>query len=57
MSAFLQDLITDGQEVKACMACIKARGIDERELIEGVRIATLAELVEWTANSDKVIVF
>jgi sulfur relay protein TusD/DsrE len=57
MGAFLEDLIKDGQEVKACVVCIKARGINESELISGVKVATLNELVEWTTTSDKVIVF
>ena len=57
LGEFLQDLIGDGQEVKACVVCIKARGLNENELITGVKIATLNELVEWTATSDKVIVF
>ncbi len=55
--AFLEDLIKDGQEVKACVVCIKARGIAESELISGVKIVALNDLVEWTATSDKVIVF
>ena len=57
MGAFLEDLIKDGQEVKACVVCIKARGISESELISGVKVATLNELVEWTTTSDKVVVF
>ncbi len=55
--AFLEDLIKDGQEVKACVVCIKARGIVESELISGVKVVALNDLVEWTATSDKVIVF
>ncbi len=54
---FLEDLIKDGQEVKACIVCIKARGIAESELLSGVKVAALNDLVEWTATSDKVIVF
>ncbi len=57
MGAFLEDLIKDGQEVKACVVCIKARGISENELIAGVKVATMNELVEWTTTSDKIIVF
>ncbi len=57
MGAFLEDLIKDGQEVKACVVCIKARGISESELIDGVKVAALNELVEWTTTSDKVVVF
>ncbi|HTY75556.1 MAG TPA: DsrE family protein [Candidatus Nanoarchaeia archaeon] len=55
--AFLGDLIADGQEVKACVVCIKARGLSENDLVSGVKIVTLNELVDWTTTSDKVIVF
>ncbi len=55
--AYLEDLIAGGQEVKACVVCIQARGLTEQDLISGVKIATIHELVEWTTNSDKVIVF
>ncbi len=55
--AFLEDLIKDGQEVKACVVCVKARGIAESELIDGVKVVALNDLVEWTATSDKTIVF
>jgi sulfur relay (sulfurtransferase) complex TusBCD TusD component (DsrE family) len=43
--------------VKACVVCIKARGIAESELVSGVKVVALNDLVEWTATSDKVIVF
>jgi tRNA 2-thiouridine synthesizing protein D len=53
----LEDLIKDGVEVKACIVCAEARGLAQADLMDGVKIATVHELVEWTVNSDKVIVF
>ncbi len=52
----LEDLIKE-VEVKACIVCVEARGLTQADLIDGVKIATVHELVEWTVNSDKVIVF
>jgi tRNA 2-thiouridine synthesizing protein D len=57
LGEFLEDLIKDGAEVKVCVACIQARGLAESDLIAGVKIAALNELVEWTTNSDKIVVF
>ncbi len=57
LGAYLEDLISGGQEVKACVVCIQARGLSEQDLLPGVKAATIHELVEWTTNSDKVIVF
>jgi tRNA 2-thiouridine synthesizing protein D len=53
----LEDMIKGGVEVKACIVCCEARGITQTELFDGVKIATVHELVEWTATSDKVITF
>ncbi|MFB3888572.1 MAG: DsrE/DsrF/TusD sulfur relay family protein [Candidatus Bathyarchaeia archaeon] len=52
----LEDLIKE-VEVKACVVCVEARGLTQTDLIDGIKIATVHELVEWAANSDKVIVF
>jgi tRNA 2-thiouridine synthesizing protein D len=53
----LEDLLKGGVEVKACVVCVDARGLTQADLFDGVKIATVHELVEWTVNSDKVIVF
>ncbi len=53
----LEDLIKGGTEVKVCVVCTDARGLTQADLLDGVKIATVHELVEWTVNSDKVIVF
>ena len=53
----LEELIKGGVEVKACIVCIEARGLSQSELLDGIKIATIHELVEWTVSSDKVIVF
>lgn len=53
----LEDLMKGGTEVKACIVCADARGLTQADFIDGVKIATVHELVEWAVNSDKVIVF
>jgi tRNA 2-thiouridine synthesizing protein D len=53
----LQDMINSGVEVKACIVCAEARGLTQTDLFDGVKVATIHELVEWTATSDKVITF
>jgi len=53
----LEDLVKGGVAVKACVVCAEARGVASSELIDGVKLATIHELIEWTANSDKVITF
>jgi tRNA 2-thiouridine synthesizing protein D len=53
----LEELLKGGVEVKACVVCAEARGLTQTDLMEGVKVATVHELVEWTVNSDKVITF
>lgn len=44
-------------EVALCGTCMDARGLRDDEVIDGARRATLAQLAEWTAEADKVLVF
>jgi uncharacterized protein involved in oxidation of intracellular sulfur len=44
-------------EVGLCGTCMDARGLTDTELTEGARRSTLAQLADWTAEADKVIVF
>ena len=53
----LEDMIKGDVEVKACSVCCDARGLTQADLFDGVKIATVHELVEWTNTTDKVITF
>jgi uncharacterized protein involved in oxidation of intracellular sulfur len=44
-------------EVALCGTCMDARGLTDGEMIAGARRSTLAQLAEWTAQADKVLVF
>ena len=44
-------------EVGLCGTCMDARGMAEDEMIEGARRSTLAQLADWTADADRVLVF
>lgn len=46
-----------GGEVAVCGTCMEARGIGERELLQGAHRGTLDEVTEWTAWGDKILVF
>jgi uncharacterized protein involved in oxidation of intracellular sulfur len=43
--------------VALCGTCMDARGLRDDELIEGAQHGTLAQLADWTAEADKVLVF
>ena len=44
-------------EVRLCGNCMDARGLRDEEMIDGARRGTLAQLADWTAEADKVLVF
>ena len=44
-------------EVGLCRTCMDARGMAQTEMIEGATRSTLAQLADWTAAADKVLVF
>ena len=44
-------------EVGLCGTCMDARGLRDEEMIDGAKRGTLAQLADWTAEADKVLVF
>ena len=41
----------------ACGGCMNARGVTPEKLLDGIEKSTMAQLAEWTIQSDKVINF
>ncbi len=57
LALMLGVVLSKGAVVKVCGTCIKARGLEEDDLIESVQIAGMLDLADWTMESDKVITF
>jgi tRNA 2-thiouridine synthesizing protein D len=53
----LNAAILEGLEVKACRVCCTERGVRDDEVIEGVTIGTMLDLVNWVVESDKALFF
>ncbi len=57
----LKELITNfvaaGGKVFVCSPCVKKRGIDESELIDGATIVGGAKLVEWLVNGSPCVTY
>ena len=51
------NVIRHGSKVGICGSCMDARGLADSDLAEGTHRSTMAELAEWTAWADKVLVF
>lgn len=46
----IQSLVTNGGQIWACGTCTKPRGITEKDLIQGGKIVTAANVVEYIAQ-------
>jgi len=57
LERMLKALITRGGKVLLCGTCMDARGLTEKELLEGSRRSTLDQLTELTLAADKLLVF
>ena len=58
LERMLEDLIEHGVKVIACRTCINARGLTEKELIDGTLVGTtLGDLAKWVKESQKVLSF
>jgi len=57
IEVMLGSVIRHEGAVGICGTCMDARGMGEGDISEGTHRSTLAELAEWTAWADKVLVF
>ena len=57
INSILRAITKKGGEVGVCGTCMDARGLSDKELLDGTHRSTLDEMTEWTLWADKVIVF
>lgn len=53
----LSQIAQTGAEIAACGTCMEARGLTQETLIPAVKRGSLDQLVEWTEEAGKVLVF
>ncbi len=52
---WMSDVISEGGNVKACGVCMRARGLSEEELIDGIEKTSMNGLLEMCVEADNVI--
>ena len=57
LERMIKSVIAKGGQVKACGSCTDARGIKGLNLIAGIEVSTMGQLVQWVVESDKVLTF
>ena len=53
----LRAAVLEGLTIKACRACSSERGLQPDELMAGVDIGSMLDLVNWVVESDKTLFF
>lgn len=57
IEVMIGNVVRHGGGVGICGTCMDARGMADGEIADGTHRSTLAELADWTAWADKVLVF
>jgi len=57
LEKMLTNLIKIGVKVRACGTCLRARGLNQKDLIEGAEPGTMVGLAEWVKESRAVLSF
>jgi tRNA 2-thiouridine synthesizing protein D len=52
---WMTDVISEGAIVKACGVCMKARGLSEDSLMDGITKTTMNGLVEMCEEADNIL--
>ena len=57
LERMLSELVARGVEVRTCGTCMKARGIGDGDLVDGVQRGTMMILAGWVKESDRMVAF
>jgi predicted peroxiredoxin len=57
LTNLIKTFFDQGGKLFACVPCLKARGIEEAQLIEGTRLAAAATVVAEAASADSTMVY
>jgi len=57
LEKMLAQLIRNGAKVRACGTCLQARGLSQNDLVPGVEVGKILDLVEWIKESKSVLSF
>jgi uncharacterized protein len=57
LEATIQSFLANGGQIWACGTCTKPRGIGEADLIEGAKIVTAANVVEYLSQGASSLSF
>jgi tRNA 2-thiouridine synthesizing protein D len=53
----LRAAVLEGLQIKACRVCCMERGLQPEEVMDGVTVASMVDLVNWVVESDRTVSF
>ena len=53
----LRAAMLEGLQIKACRLCCMERGVQPEEVMEGVVVGSMVDLVNWVVESDRTVSF
>jgi uncharacterized protein involved in oxidation of intracellular sulfur len=57
LEKMIADFVTKDGNVRACGTCLKARGLIQQDLVEGVEVGTMMGLANWLQESRVALSF
>ena len=57
LERMLSRSIENGGDIYACGTCLEARGLNQEELVNGLKKSTMADLVMLVKKSSKTLTF
>jgi uncharacterized protein involved in oxidation of intracellular sulfur len=57
LEKMLRELVEKHVPIMACGTCINARGLTEKDLVEGIKVGTMMSLSHWVEESQKILSF
>lgn len=57
LDRMIGSLLRRDGEVGCCGTCLDARGLEEKQLVEGAVRSTIEQLADWTLEADRVVTF
>ncbi len=57
LDRMIRGLSRHDSDIGCCGTCLDARGLEEKQLVEGAFRSTMEQLADWTLDADRIVTF
>jgi uncharacterized protein involved in oxidation of intracellular sulfur len=57
LDLMVRSLLRHDGEIGCCGTCLDARGLEEKQLVEGALRSSMERLADWTLDADRIVTF